>query len=209
MNAIENFFELPRDILSVIYEFDSTFKNVFSTEESRLDIRRMSQKIKQTPEYIKDFIRSELVSIPGLTSVGPEWGYVSRNPFFWILDENLTFGSEFKIVLHPKDERYIKYQIMRQDDDCIIDLDDFDGFICNEEQHSHIMSTSDILDENDERMYSLDGLWMKVSRVDIEAGIYLHTVISVINHYESDDEDDYDYPEISIYDGFSGYGFDF
>ena len=205
----KSLFDLPRDILSLIYEYDNTFKKVFSTEESRKDIRRMSQNIKQTSECIKQFIKNELVSIPGMISVGPEWGYVSRNPFFWIPSEIQTFGTEFLIFLYPKEEQYTKYQIIRRDIDPItIDLNEFDGFVCNEEQHSYFMNLTGIIDYFDSHIYKYNGMWMKVSNRDIETGLYLHTIHNYLDNYESDEDHDDIlfshgmYENLDVYDGY-------
>ena len=147
----KNFFALPSDMLSRIYAFDNTFKTVFSTEDARLDIRYMSQKIKQSPELIKKFIEGELN--------------------YNLSDHNL------KIFLHPKEGQYTKFQILNQGvRPNEVDLDEFDGYICNEQQHEYLMSLYDFND-----LYKHNYVWMTNRASNFETGLYLHTSNNVLN----------------------------
>jgi hypothetical protein len=183
-NERKSFYNLPGDILSRIYEYDNTFRCVFSTIQSKSDIRHMSHKIKQTSETIKSFIKTDLISFPGsLTSELPVWSYISRNPFFMIHNENNSFGSEFKILIYPKEEKYTRYKILRSEDyETNIDFTHFDGFVCSEQQHSDIINQVSTMylmtydNDYDLFMYKYNGIWMKLTHMDIELGLYLHTV---------------------------------
>jgi hypothetical protein len=183
MNSNNKLFSLPGDILSHIYKYDSTYSAIFATELSKIEIKIMSHKIKQTEKNIINFIKSRLVSIPGFIDKSPIWSYISHNPFFWIPDEKLIFGSELKIFMHPKEERYTKYQVLEIES--IIDIKLFDGYVCNEEQHFDIMSTKELqLFEFDSlSIYKLDEYWISINYIDTEIGLYLHTVYSFAKDY--------------------------
>jgi hypothetical protein len=132
-----NFYDLPSDILSKVYEYDSTFHKYFSSNKFLINLLRTVDKTKATEKCIRNFIDGSV------ESSNIAWNYIRRS----------SLSNEFKIFLYPKDICYIKFKILRQDDDSRrIDLygDDFDGFVCTYKQNLNLLRQLSIFTIRDE-----------------------------------------------------------
>jgi hypothetical protein len=144
--AKHNFYDLPSDILSKIYQFDGTFHGLFSTGKFLRNLKRTCQKMVFSDIFIKEVIEYTLESNLANTA----WDFRSRCSFkeyFGYLSFELVnrkLSNEFNIFLFPKDKQYTKFKILRQNDDSGTihsEGDDFDGFVCNDKQMTYLLDT--------------------------------------------------------------------
>ena len=178
----ENLNGLPDVLKSKIYQFDPTYR-IMTTEQSRIDIRQMSLKIKHTKKFKENYIQGAVI-----------WENIYHNTY--VKSDSQPFDNNFKIFIYPNNGYYVesRFKILRQNHDITNVFKDHDGFVCNEEEHKKIMS-----DVRGFRKYWFiyGGNCFTLINFDVEAGLYLYakdhqsSALSGYGLFDRHQEDDF------------------
>lgn len=163
MTTNKTIFDLPRDILSKIYQFDSTYKKVFSMVDFKSDIQHAAKRVTMI-----NFIKRSVISRTKITGE-TQWMYKTA------LTEDTSIGPEYKIHLHPTGYLHTKYSVIRKaTDPRTLDIKHFHGYVCD----TYLGS----LDKNFRIIDDKEKVFMQYIALDKENRLSLFKVDRTINY---------------------------